>query len=90
MVRLDGLPGQYFHLIQIPYGIDIDSIIGLSRSYQILIRFDSGYNEMQKDDVHEAAKARFEAMDIALASRFRKPISVLINQHTKTWLDFLR
>jgi hypothetical protein len=45
---------------------------------------------MQKDDVHEAAKARFEAMDIALASRFRKPISVLINQHTKTWLDFLR
>jgi hypothetical protein len=82
--------GEYFHLTKIPYGIDVDSITGLSRSYQILIRFDSGYNEMQKDDVHKAARARFEAMDIVLASRFREPISVLINRHTKTWLGLLK
>jgi hypothetical protein len=88
--RPDGLPGQYFHLTQIPYGIDVDSIIGLSRSYQILIRFDSGYNEMRKDDVQEAARARFEAMGIPLATRFREPISALINRHTKTWLGFLK
>jgi hypothetical protein len=42
ILRLDGLPGQYFHLTQIPFGTDVDTIIGLSRSYQILIRFDSG------------------------------------------------
>jgi hypothetical protein len=55
--RPDGLPGQYFHLTQIPYGIDVDPITGLSRSYQILIRFDSSYNEMRKDNVQEAARA---------------------------------
>jgi hypothetical protein len=90
MVRPNGLPGQYFHLTQIPYGIDVDPIIGLSRPYQILICFDSRYNEMQRDDVQEAAKARFEAMGIALANRFRELVSALINRHTKTWLGFLK
>jgi hypothetical protein len=90
MSRLDGLPGQYFHLTQIPFGTDIDPVIGLSRSYQILICFDSGYNEMRKDDVQEAARARFEAMDIALATRFCEPVSALINHHNKTWLGFIK
>jgi hypothetical protein len=41
MTRLDGLHGQYFHLIQLPYGTNIDPTTGLARSYQIVIRFDS-------------------------------------------------
>jgi hypothetical protein len=41
MTRPDGLPGQYFHLIQLPYGTDIDTTTGLACSYQIVIRFDS-------------------------------------------------
>jgi hypothetical protein len=45
---------------------------------------------MQKDNVQEAARARFEAMDIAQASRFREPVSTLINRHTKTWLGFFK
>jgi hypothetical protein len=45
---------------------------------------------MRKDDVQEAARARFEAMGIPLATRFREPISALINRHTKTWLGFLK
>ena len=90
MSKLDGLPRQYFHLTQIPYGIDIDPITGLSHSYQILICFDSHYNEMKKDDVQEAERAHFEAMGIPLATKFREPVSVLINCHTKTWLGFFK
>jgi hypothetical protein len=78
MSRPDGLLGQYFHLTQIPYGIDVDPVTGLSRSYQILIRFDSGYNTMRKDDVQEVARTRFQAMGIALANRIREPVSTLI------------
>jgi hypothetical protein len=66
--------------------IDVDPIIGLSQSYQILIRFDIGYNDVCKEDVQEAARARFEAMDIPLANRFREPISAFINRQTKQCL----
>lgn len=45
---------------------------------------------MMKDDVQEVARARFEAMGIPLATRFREPVSALINRHTKTWLGFLK
>jgi hypothetical protein len=54
MTRPDGPPRQYLHLTQILYSIEVDSITGLSKSYQILIRFDTGYNEMRKEDVQEA------------------------------------
>ena len=45
---------------------------------------------MMKDDMQEAARARLEAMGIALATRFREPISAIINRHTKTWLGFIK
>jgi hypothetical protein len=32
---------------------------------------------MKKDDVQEVARARFEAMEIPLATRFKEPISAL-------------
>jgi hypothetical protein len=89
-VRPDGIPDQYLHLTQIPQGIPIDSITGLSHSYQILIRFDFGYNEMSKVDVQEAAIARFEEMNIPLSTRYREPVSALIHPHTKKWLGFLK
>jgi hypothetical protein len=72
------------------FSIDVDPGTGLSRSYQTLICFDYGYNEMRKDDVQEAAWARFEAMGITLANRFCKPVSALINHNTKTWLGFIK
>lgn len=89
-IRLDGLPGQYFHLTQIPHDISVDTLTGLSHSYQILIRFDFGYNEMNKIDVQEAATARFEAMNIKLATRYRELVSALVHPQTKKWLGFMK
>jgi hypothetical protein len=86
----DGIPGQYLHLIQIPQGISVDSVTGLSHSYQILICFDFGYNEMSKVDVQEAAIACFEEMNIPLSTCYREPVSALIHPHTKKWLGFLK
>jgi hypothetical protein len=90
MIRPDGLPGQYFHLTQIPYGTDVDLVTGLARSYQIVIRFYSGYHEMKKAEVQEAAHTRFDAMGIPLASQFREPISAFIHRQSKAWLGFLK
>ena len=88
--RPDGIPGQYLHLTQIPHDIPIDSTTGLSHSYQILIRFDFGYHEMTKVEVQNAATARFDAMGIKLASRYREPVSALVHPQTKKWLGFLK
>lgn len=65
----DGLPGQYLHLTQISHDTSIDTTTCLFHSYQILIRFDYGYNEMTKVEVQDAAIARFDAMNIKLASK---------------------
>lgn len=76
MNRPDGLLGQYLHLL---CGIDVDPITSLSRSYQILICFYIGYNNMHKEDVQEAGQAKFEAMNILLANHFRELVSAFIN-----------
>lgn len=88
--RPDGVQGQYYHLTQIPSGTDIDAHSGLAHTHQIVIRFDSNYNEMKKQDIQVAALARFESMGIPLANRFREPISALVHPITKNWLGFIK
>ena len=38
--RADCIPGNFLHLIQLPSNTIIDLIIGLAKTYQIIIRFD--------------------------------------------------
>ena len=45
---------------------------------------------MTKVDVQEATIARFDAMNIKLTTRYRKPISALVHLQTKKWLGFLK
>jgi hypothetical protein len=88
--RPNGIPGQYLHLTQIPHDSVVDTSIGLSHSYQILIYIDFGYNEMTKVEVREAAIARFEAMNIKLATRYRGPVSTIVHPQMKKCLGFLK
>ena len=87
---LDGISGQYLHLIQIPSGCLVDAITSLSPTYQIVIRFDYVYQGMKKQEVQEATLSRLETMEIQVASRYRQPVSVIINKDTKTLLGFLQ
>lgn len=43
---------------------------------------------MSKTEVQDAATARFEAMNIKLATRYREPVSAIVHPHTKKWLGF--
>ena len=79
----DGLPGQYLHLTQIPNGCLVDHSTGLSPTYQIVIRFDYGYQGMRKQEVQDAALSRLEAMGLQVAPRYREPISAIINKEPK-------
>ena len=88
--RPDGLPGQYLHLTQIPLGTELEPSTGLSRTYQIIIRFDSEYHRLSKQEVQEAATARFAHMKIPLSNCYREPVSAIVNRCTHGWLGFLR
>lgn len=89
-VRPDGIPGQYLHFTQLPSGYPTDPATGLAHTYQIIIRFDYGFQGMRKLEVQEAAKSRFEVMNIPLAPRYREPVSAIIHKESKSWLGFLR
>ena len=88
--RPDGIPGQYLHLTQIPSGYLVDVVTGLSPIYQVVIFFDHGYQGMKKLEVQEVALSRLETTGIPVATRFREPISAIINKDTKTWLGFFQ
>ena len=88
-LRSDGIPRQYLHLTQIPSGYLVDVVTGLSRTYQVVIRFDHGYQGMKKLEIQEVALSSLETMGIHVATKFREPISAIINKDTKTWLGFL-
>ena len=45
---------------------------------------------MSKLEVHDAAIACFDAMNIKLATRYREPVSAIIHLHTKKWLGFFK
>jgi hypothetical protein len=79
-VRLDTLPGQHYHLTQLPSHVNIDPTTGLSPTYQLVIRFDTNYRDFSKIDVQEAAASRFEVMHIPLATRFREPICAIVDR----------
>ena len=89
-LRPDDIPSQYLHLTQIPSGCLVDAVTGLSSTYQVVICFDHGYQGMKKQELQEAALSRLETMGIPVATRFREPISAIVNKDTKTWLGFLR
>jgi hypothetical protein len=89
-VRLDTLPGQHYHLTQLPSHVNIDPTTGLSPTYQLVIRFDTNYRDFSKIDVQEAAASRFEVMHIPLATRFREPICAIVDRASTKWLGFLK
>lgn len=45
---------------------------------------------MTKEQVQEAAVARFASMNIPLANRYRKLVSAIVNKKIHSWLGFLR
>ena len=68
----------------------MDPTTSLAYTYQIIIRFDYGFQGMRKMEVQEAIKSRLEAMGILLALRYREPVSALLHKDTNSSLGILR
>lgn len=88
--RPDTVDGDYLHFTQLPKHVKTNAQTHLSSSYQILIRFDTNYHNMTKEEVQLQAAERFQQMGISLATRYREPIIAMAGGKLKRWFGFLK
>jgi hypothetical protein len=65
-VREDKVPGQYYHLTQIPFDIEINHMTGLALVYQIFLHFGKSKIVCTGDVIVNLAKERFKTIQIDL------------------------
>ena len=70
------MPRQEYHLIQIPFDIEVDSLIWYARTYQILLHFEKLLKPYTSKEIVELVTKRFQKIDIALGD-ILKPIAPL-------------
>jgi hypothetical protein len=66
--RDDKVLGQYYHLTQIPFVIDIDQETGLVLVYQIFLYFEKPTIVYTRETTTNLAKTRFQEMQIELGN----------------------
>lgn len=64
--KLDVVPGQYLHFIQVPRHGNVNREIGLFEGYQITIWFDTDFKTMFRVDVKSACLTRLCKMGVLL------------------------
>ena len=81
----DNVPGQQYHLIQIPFDVEIDSLTGYARTYQILLHFEKPLKPYTSKEIVELVTKRFQKMDIALGN-ILEPIAPLCSpKDSRPW-----
>jgi hypothetical protein len=88
--RTHCIPGNFLHLTQLSSNTMTDLVIGLAKTYQIIIRFDKGYGYYNKAHIQEMAAKRFKQMNIGLSACYREPIEAYVHKFTKKWGGFLK
>ena len=82
--RKDGIEGQHFNLIQIPFDVEVDEH-GLALDYQIAISFEIGDLKLSKEVILEKVKERLNKMKIEVGELIGEPIAVLCFHKSSTW-----
>jgi hypothetical protein len=62
--RLDNTPGQQFHLMQIPFDIQVDADIRMALTYQIMVYFEKPVKEYVSAEITQMTVARLTLMGI--------------------------
>ena len=81
--RNDNVPGQQYHLTQISFHVEVDSLTGYARTYQILLHFEKPLKPYTSKEIVELVTKRFQKMDIALGN-ILEPIALLCSRKDST------
>ena len=72
----DNVLGQKYHLTEIPFDVEVESLTGYARTYQILLHFEKPLKPYTSKEIVELVTKRFQKMDIALEN-ILEPIAPL-------------
>jgi hypothetical protein len=88
--RPDAVPGNHLHFTQLPRLEKVDPTMGLSKGFQVTIRFDYGFKGIARQDARGAHLERLRQMDIPLGKAYSNPIDIGLNAITKNWVGFIK
>ena len=72
----DKVLGKQYHLIQIPFDVEVNNLTGYARMYQILLHFKKPLKPYTSRKIVELVTKNFQKMDIALGD-ILEPIAPL-------------
>ena len=86
LVRPDGIEGQHFNIIQIPFEVETDPKTGLSYNYQVAIYFEKPSRHYTHEEVLTLTQTRLREMKIPLGSNIVEPIAIICrNVSARHW-----
>ena len=88
--REDNVLGQHYHLIQIPFDIEVDQETRLTCVYQIFLHFEKSKTTYTGDAIIVLTKDRFQKMKIELGN-ILEPIALFCSSRDeKAWNGMLK
>ena len=90
ITRADKIPGQQYHLTQLPFDVEVDEKIGFSLIYNILLQFEKPKTCYTWDDVINITKVCLDMMKIEL-DNIVQPIAPLCSTKSdKAWNGMIK
>ena len=87
----DGITGQHFNIMQLPFDIETDPNTGLSLDYHIAIYFHKPTCNYTHEEILALTQARLKEMKIALGNKIAEPIAILCrNGSIRQWAGTIK
>jgi hypothetical protein len=89
-VRPDNIPGQQFHLIQIPFDVQINVEIRLALTYQIMIHFEKPLKDYVSAEITQLTAARLALMRIPTSDILESIVPLCSTKPNKPWNGMIK
>ena len=83
--RSDNVLGQQYHVIKISQDVEVDSLIGYARTYQILLHFEKPLKPYTSKEIVELVAKRFQKMGIAFGDILEPIAPHYLPKDSKLW-----
>ena len=81
----DNVLGQQYHLTQIPFDVEVDSLTGYARTYQILLHFEKPLKPYTSKEITKLVIKRFQKMDIAFGDILESIALLCSSKDPRPW-----
>ena len=91
LCRSDGIAGQHYNIIQLPFEVEIDPDTGLSQDYHVAIYFQKPNRQCTHEEILSSTQTRLKEMRIPLGTKIAEPIAILCrNGSSRHWAGTIK